>query len=186
MPGLVGYVAGSDGSIWSRWKPTYPTGQGRIGAVWVLSDTRRRLRDADNGDGRRVVHIRIKGRRGAMHKVHRLVLLAFVGPCPPGLVGCHNDGNPANNTPGNLRWDTRSGNMADTVAHGTRLFGARNPAATLTASKVKVIRADYVAALGHRKKVPNGAMRQIAERHGVNPCTINKIMRGDRWAHLAS
>ena len=29
-------------------------------------------------------------------RVHVLVLTVFVGPCPPGLEGCHNDGNPRN------------------------------------------------------------------------------------------
>ena len=29
--------------------------------------------------------------------VHRLVLEAFVGPCPEGMVGCHYDDNPTNN-----------------------------------------------------------------------------------------
>lgn len=51
--------------------------------------------------------------------VHRLVLLAFVGPAPAGTEACHFDGNPANNRIDNLRWDTRSGNTYDRVRHGT-------------------------------------------------------------------
>ena len=51
--------------------------------------------------------------------VHSLVLEAFVGPCPVGLEGCHNDGNPANNTLENLRWDTPSNNQLDRITHGT-------------------------------------------------------------------
>lgn len=54
-----------------------------------------------------------------VHVVHRLVLEAFVGPRPVGMQGCHNDGNPANNRLGNLRWDTPSGNSLDLVRHGT-------------------------------------------------------------------
>ena len=50
--------------------------------------------------------------------VHHLVLQAFVGPRPPGLIACHGDGNPANNHVSNLRWDTPSANGRDTVAHG--------------------------------------------------------------------
>src|SRR5688500_4928598 len=38
-------------------------------------------------------------------RIHRLVLMAFVGPCPAGMEGCHNDGNPLNNALDNLRWD---------------------------------------------------------------------------------
>ena len=50
--------------------------------------------------------------------VHRLVLAAFVGPCPEGMEACHNDGDPSNNQVSNLRWDTRSANMLDKVRHG--------------------------------------------------------------------
>lgn len=51
--------------------------------------------------------------------VHRLVLLAFVGEGPDGTECCHNDGDPANNSVSNLRWDTRSENLRDRVRHGT-------------------------------------------------------------------
>lgn len=50
--------------------------------------------------------------------VHRLVLLAFVGPQPIGMEACHDDGSPANNALVNLRWDTRSANIYDRVRHG--------------------------------------------------------------------
>ena len=50
---------------------------------------------------------------------HRLVLTAFVGPCPPDMEGCHNDGNPANPNLTNLRWDTKINNAADRKRHGT-------------------------------------------------------------------
>jgi hypothetical protein len=52
-------------------------------------------------------------------RVHRLVLEAFVGPCPEGMVGCHNDGDPLNNRLDNLRWDTPSNNERDKWVHGT-------------------------------------------------------------------
>jgi HNH endonuclease/NUMOD4 motif len=51
--------------------------------------------------------------------IHRLVLEEFVGPCPDGMEACHNDGDRSNNTPDNLRWDTRLGNCQDIIAHGT-------------------------------------------------------------------
>jgi hypothetical protein len=50
--------------------------------------------------------------------VHRLVLLAFVGPCPDGKMACHNDGNPSNNRVENLRWDTSTANAQDRLRHG--------------------------------------------------------------------
>ena len=50
-------------------------------------------------------------------RVHRLVAEAFISH-RPGNVVCHNDGNPANNRVGNLRWDTQLENVRDTLRHG--------------------------------------------------------------------
>lgn len=52
------------------------------------------------------------------HLVHRLVLEAFVGPCPPGMEACHWDDDPTNNHLSNLRWDTPSENELDKVRNG--------------------------------------------------------------------
>jgi hypothetical protein len=57
--------------------------------------------------------------------VHRLVLSAFVGPCPPGMEGCHENGDRSNCSLGNLRWDTPSSNAHDRVRHGTHAMAAR-------------------------------------------------------------
>lgn len=51
--------------------------------------------------------------------VHWVVLLAFRGAPPEGHEGCHNNGVGTDNRVENLRWDTRSGNTMDQVAHGT-------------------------------------------------------------------
>ncbi len=54
-----------------------------------------------------------------IHRVHRLVLEAFVGTAPDGADGCHADGSRDNNHVSNLRWDTRSGNLREAIEHGT-------------------------------------------------------------------
>ena len=60
------------------------------------------------------------------HLLHRLVALAFIGPQPsPKHEVCHNDGNPLNNVPGNLRWGTRSENLYDTVRHGVNFWASQ-------------------------------------------------------------
>lgn len=56
------------------------------------------------------------GRRSA--QVHRLVLEAFVGPCPAKMQCCHGNGNPADNRLVNLRWGTSKENMRDRSLHG--------------------------------------------------------------------
>lgn len=59
-----------------------------------------------------------RGNRKTKRYVHRLVIDAFVGPGPEGTECCHNDGDPANNHVGNLRWDTHKENVRDTIRHG--------------------------------------------------------------------
>lgn len=68
--------------------------------------------------GHRRVTLHSAGKRSRF-LVHRLVLTAFVGPCPDGMEGCHGDGNPANNHLENLRWDTKPANSADSIRHRT-------------------------------------------------------------------
>lgn len=58
------------------------------------------------------------GNVGRQRRVHRLVLEAFVGPCPEGMEGCHSDGDPSNARLPNLRWDTKSENQFDRIRHG--------------------------------------------------------------------
>lgn len=64
-------------------------------------------------------HQRINlGRRERGLWVHRLVLEAFVGSCPPGMECCHNNGDPSDNRLDNLRWDTKKSNRQDRNKHG--------------------------------------------------------------------
>lgn len=53
-------------------------------------------------------------------KVHRLVLVAFVGePFDSSLQGLHRNGVPGDNRLSNLRWGSNSQNQIDSVEHGT-------------------------------------------------------------------
>lgn len=61
--------------------------------------------------------------------VHRLVLLAFVGPCPEGMECCHKNGVRDDNRLINLRYDTHSNNQKDQVTHGTNPWAARTECA---------------------------------------------------------
>lgn len=53
-------------------------------------------------------------------RIHVLVLEAFRGPRPAGLIACHNDGNVDNNCLSNLRWDTHQANTFDAIRHGRK------------------------------------------------------------------
>lgn len=87
------------------------------GRVYYLKRGRlRRMKQQTNPDGYRRVTLYVAGAKVSLY-VHRLVLLAFVGPCPAGLEACHGDGNQKNNHLTNLRWDTPKMNAADRIRH---------------------------------------------------------------------
>lgn len=86
--------------------------------------TGRTLHLRANGKGRLQIDLYQNGIRTTV-EVHRLVLLAFFGPCPEGMEGCHTDGDHTNNDVRNLRWDTRRENNLDAVRHGTHPWAKR-------------------------------------------------------------
>ena len=76
-------------------------------------------------NGRRMLQLKAPGRERLMTTIYPLVLEAFVGPRPPGMDACHNDGDRLNDRLENLRWDTSSENGRDTVRHGKHPWARR-------------------------------------------------------------
>jgi hypothetical protein len=112
-------------------------------------------------------------------KVHRLVLEAFVGPCPAGQEACHIDGVKQNNHLSNLRWDThRRNQMVDGRMQGTckmGLPGEKNHAATLSETAVRKIRQLAEDGKSHL---------EIAKLTGVRRRHVSRIIDRTRWAHV--
>lgn len=108
--------------------------------------------------------------------VHRLVLEAFVGPCPPGMECRHANDVPDDNTLSNLSWGTRSQNRFDGMRNGRRWFGERHGSAKLTDKDIHVIRA-----------LPSTYLqREIALWYGVSRSEIGFIRSGKRWKQHSS
>lgn len=104
--------------------------------------------------------------------VHRLVCTAFHGPSATKLAA-HNDGNPSNNRPQNLRWATAKENTADTKIHGTDGTGARNPNVRIGEDEVRQIR--------DRASEP---ARLLGIEFGVSESQVFNIIHGRSWGHL--
>jgi len=130
----------------------------------------------------RMVALRSNGKT-VYCRVHQLVLTSFVGPCPPGLEGCHNNGNPLDNRLDNLRWDTRLNNAADMKLHGTFSPPPVHLGEAHPNSKLRVGDVRYIKSI---KKWPHGLQRIIAKNLGVSSNTILRIRRGDVWSHVNS
>lgn len=107
------------------------------------------------------------------YQIHKLVLEAFVGPCPPGMECRHGDGDHTNNCIGNLSWGTHLANMHDKAIHGTQTRGESHPVAKLTEADVKAIRGS------------SGTYKAIAHKYGVTIGAIQAVRSGRTWAHVA-
>lgn len=179
VPGFPGYRVGDDGTVWSCWKrlPSIsPPGRGHIrGSTCVISDAWKRLTP---GVSQRYCAVGLKTPQGGItqRRVHRLVLEAFVGPCPPGMEACHNDGNPANNALTNLRWDTRQANAADRSLHGTAPKGEARKNSKLTEDKVRSIRAKYATG--------TTSYRKLSDEYGVCAMAVSRAVRHLTWTHV--
>lgn len=109
IPQFPGYLASDDGRIWTtKRKGGNDRSAGRTGEP-------RELRYSVDRRGYLRVSLDMNG-KVLSRRVHQLVLEAFVGPCPPGLEGCHfPDESKLNNRLSNLRWDTHAENIRDRV-----------------------------------------------------------------------
>lgn len=177
IEGFPAYCVGDDGSVWSRVKIVKKgvgTGQGSASGI---GDTWRRLKEqkcGSNGSYRQVCLQKSGELRWIT--IHRLVLEAFVGPCPEGMECCHDDGCPTNNRLGNLNWGTRKKNAEDRIRHGRGNKGERNSQAKLCAEQVMEIR--------RLRREMRLTYHSIAARYGVSKDIVFRIVKWKVWKHL--
>ena len=117
----------------------------------------------------------LKDKKYHARTIHRLVLLAFVGPCPKGMECCHYDGDPTNNHLSNLRWDTHKANRADSKRYGKHGMGTQSVNAKLTEPKAKRIRQFFECGFNYD---------ELADTFKVSPSTIARIVTGKSWRHV--
>ncbi|MGA0604919.1 NUMOD4 motif-containing HNH endonuclease [Phenylobacterium sp. VNQ135] len=164
-PGYPGYQVSSEGGV--RSLDRYVTAL-RRGKPWVMFRRGAALKLKRDRTG----YLRAEMGKGNYELVHRLVLAAFVGPCPAGCEGAHNDGRRDNNRLANLRWATKSENQRDRFVHGTMLTGERAPMAKLTAEQVAEMRS-----LANTR-----TQTQLAAEFGVCQAHVSDILRRKAWA----
>lgn len=109
-----------------------------------------------------------------MVHVHGIVAEVYIGPRPPGMQVCHNDGIPAHNWVWNLRYDTPIGNAADRYKHHTDARGSNNPRAKYTEEEI--------LQLIELLSVKTNA--QVSRETGIPVPTISSIRSGANWGHL--
>ena len=170
--GYPDYQIGSDGTVWSRKIVGGIPSRRNITGPWRKLKT---FRSKRNG------YFLVRIYHQAQHKdfkVHRLVLVAFIGQPTDGMEGCHNDGNLENNSLDNLRWDTHQANTLDAIRHGALvpLKGEQHGNAKLTEDKVKLIRQLYLS--------EKHTHRQLRKMFSISRSTISLILKGKAWQHV--
>ena len=91
----------------------------RYGDKWIVMDEPQKILSTRGKMGR-YPSVNLSSYHGSrtVRTVHRLVMEAFVGPCPDGMIVCHADDNPENNHLSNLRYATYADNMQDAIDNG--------------------------------------------------------------------
>lgn len=133
----------------------------------------RTLRQRDNGNGYLKVELWGSGKRKNIF-VHRLVLLAFVGPSS--LQVNHKDGNKTNNRLSNLEYCTRRQNIKHASDIGLLPSGERHGNSKLTKEKVRKMRHEW--ADGQYTK------EELAEKYGVTPTHVGDIIVRKWWRNV--
>lgn len=159
IPGHDGYFIDTDGNVFSQW-----VNRGKHGIV--KGSVLNLLRTSKGASGHKTIRF---GRKGEAVFVHRLVYTVFNEQIPDGLVICHKDGDPENNSLDNLYAGSQSQNMQDAVKHGTCAL------TKLTEEQVKEI-------IQLRGKM---MVKDIAFKYNVRRQTITSILRGHTWTHLS-
>lgn len=161
-----GYGISSNGKVWRITKPHDGIGARRK-VPYEISP-------GSNPSGYKIVTM-VKDGKSYGRSVHRLVLEAFVGPCPPMCQGAHNDGNKLNNNVSNLRWASASDNQADRTKHGTHMWGQHNPRTVLADTDIPFIRS-----YPHSRH----AASFLAAHYGVKHAVISKIRNHETWRRV--
>lgn len=164
IPGVVGYAAGSDGHVYSFRRqgrgPRYRT-------------TPRKLSGSPSSNKYLTVTVCWLGT--TTEYVHRLIALAFHNPIGRDLEVSHLDGNRQNNSPSNLRWETRQENSMRKLGHGTMKIGESHHHAKLTAANAAEIL---------RRSNAGETRGSLASEFGVSLATVSGIANRSTWRHL--
>ncbi len=135
-------------------------------------------------------------------RVHKLVLEAFVGPCPEGHECNHKNGNKTQNCLDNLQWVTHMENVQHAIEAGLSkpsygMLGKQHSESTRkkmsyahkgmnagednTQAKLDNIKVKRIKELLKEGMLSHG---QIAQFFSVSRSLVSMISEGRRWSHV--
>lgn len=157
--------------------------QGRVRSLDRVIQTKQGLRSVKGrtlkltlqGVGYLSVGLYLDGVKHGTKFVHQLVLLAFVGPRPEGMVSRHLNSIPLDNRRVNLAYGTYAQNTQDAKEAGTLARGSAHGRSKLTETQVLEI----------RKRSEEGASGAgLGRAFGVTEDAIYCIINRKTWRHL--
>jgi hypothetical protein len=168
VEGFPGYRVGDDGSVWGCWI-TCRSGR-------RMTDRWKQLKLNVGPRGYLRVNLTPVGGSYKTFRVHRLVLAAFVGPCPEGMECRHLNGIKTDCRLDNLRWGTQGENVADNHRMQAYEQGERHKWHKLTADEVRAIRSRFAAG--------GVLLRELAAEYNVSVPNIHAVVHRRSWANL--
>lgn len=168
----------------ARLVPDFPdycaTAEGLLYSSFVRSNSRslkKWRRIVGRPDERGYLHVNLyRPDRTIKHvRVHIVIMLTFVGPCPAGLEIRHLDGNKSHNATSNLCYGTPKQNGEDSVRLGTISHGQKHYRALATENLVREVR---------RLRWLGLSFSAIAERVNLQKAHVGKICRRESWKHV--
>ena len=145
---------------------------GDVGTVVSIKRGRREIAPLRQASGHLGVGLCFGGAK-TRHRVHRLVMATFVGPCHEGWEVRHLDGDPTNNSLVNLAYGTVTENKLDMYRHGGRRTGTRSHLAKYSDEAVAQV-------MGLKGQVSS---RVAAERFGMSREYVSQLWRGESRVH---
>lgn len=156
VPGWEVYEVSNLGRVRRMGPPQHGAKRGRV------------LKQVHHKTGHRFVNLHLPHDTW-MVAVSRLIALAFIGPPPsPKHHAAHDDGKPANNVVGNIKWATAKENQADRRRHGTH------------GRKLNEVQARWII----ESNPAPAEMQAIADRFGVLRDAVRRVVIGRTWSHL--
>ena len=124
-------------------------------------------------------YLHVKLFRGSKHDnvtwlVHRLVMLAFISPCPSGMEVHHLNHDETDNRLENLRYVTHQQNSDYSIHRRQR--GEEIHASKLTEDDVREIRRIYPEG--------NETHRSLAKKYSVSHVVIRYVIHRKTWKHI--
>lgn len=176
----------SDCAIVEEWRPVHIThfssrysvsnlGRVRSNSTYHRKEPYGIIKPSPNHSGYLSVGLRLSGVTQRV-SIARLVLNAFIGPCPDDCEALHGPGGRQDNRIVNLSWGTHKQNCADKLRDGTSQHGERNGVAVLTDQSVREI----LAISKHLK----WSQTRIANGYGIERVTVSSIVTGRAWKHI--